>query len=128
MIKNAKDIQINGWSSLPQVSEALDGWFQTLTFQLVTKSLVDYEIKEVLQPIITKGVRQPFTAQQLAIKPEGQRGWLWETLHCLPNVQLKIDDIVIFNGVRYRVMQKWNWQEYGYCEYHICQGFENGIS
>lgn len=125
MIVNAKDKGLN-YSGLPQMGEVLPSWFQTLTFTLVTKSLVDYEVQEVLATITTQGVRQPMTAQDLQIKPEGQRAWKWETLHCLPNVKLKIDDIVIFDNVKYRVKERWDWSEYGYLEYHICQAYDLG--
>ena len=106
------------------MGEVLPSWFQPLTFDLVTKTVVDYEVQEVRQTIQTQGVRQPMSAKQLEIKPEGQRAWQWETIHCLPDVKLKVDDIVIFDGVRYRVMQKWDWSEYGYLEYHIHQAYE----
>lgn len=124
MIVNAKDKGLN-FTGLPQVGDVLPSWFQTLTFTLVTKYLVDYEVQEVLVTITTQGVRQPMNAQQLSIKPEGQRGWKWETIHCLPNVKLKLDDIIIFDNVKYRVMEKWDWSEYGYLEYHICQAYED---
>ena len=124
MISNAKDKGLN-FTGLPQVGDVLPSWFQTLTFTLVTKYLVDYEVQEVLVTITTQGVRQPMNSQQLSIKPEGQRGWKWETIHCLPNVKLKLDDIIIFDNVKYRVMEKWDWSEYGYLEYHICQAYED---
>ena len=125
MIKNAADIPLNAsFSTLPDVSDVLPDWFQTLTFQLVTKSQVDYETVESLTTIVTQGVRQPMAAQRLEIKPEGQRAWKWETIHCLPDVKLKVDDIIIFDGVKYRVMNRWNWAEYGYLEYEICQEYE----
>jgi len=123
MIINAKDKPLNT-SGLPQMGEVLPSWFQKLTFNLVTKALVDYEVQEVLVPITTQGVRQPMSAQELAIKPEGQRGWKWETIHCLPDVKLNLDDIIIFDNTKYRVMQKWDWSEYGYIQYEICQAYE----
>ena len=123
MIINAKDKPLI-YSGLPQVGEVLPSWFQTMTFDVVTKTIVNYEVKETLTTITTQGVRQPMSAQQLSIKPEGQRAWRWETLHCLPDVKLQVDDIVIFDGIKYRVMQRWNWAEYGYLEYHICQAYE----
>ena len=123
MIINAKDKPLS-YTGLPQMGEVLPSWFQPLTFDLVTKTVVDYEVQEVRQTIQTQGVRQPMSAKQLEIKPEGQRAWQWETIHCLPDVKLKVDDIVIFDGVRYRVMQKWDWSEYGYLEYHIHQAYE----
>ena len=124
MITNAKNKPLT-YTGLPQVGEVLPSWFQPLTFDLVTKVVVDYEVQEGIQTITTQGVRQPMSAQQLAIRPEGQRAWKWETIHCLPDVKLKVDDIIIFDGVKYRVMERWNWAEYGYLEYHICQAYEN---
>lgn len=126
MIINGKDTPLaNSFNTLPNVSEVLPDWFQKMTFDVVTKTIVNYEVVEVLTTISTEGVRQPMSAQSISIKPEGQRAWKWETLHCLPNVKLNIDDIVIFNGVKYRVMNQWNWDEYGYLEYEICQAYEN---
>lgn len=125
MIINAKDKPLT-YTGLPQVGDVLPYWFQPLTFDLVTKSIFNYEVEEIIVTITTQGVRQPMTAQQLSIKPEGQRAWKWETIHCLPDVKLRIDDIIIFNGVRYRVMQRWDWSEYGYLQYEICQAYENG--
>lgn len=123
---NGKDTPLNSsFSTLPNVSDVLPDWFQPLTFDVVTKTIVNFENQETVRTITTQGVRQPMTAQQLAIKPEGQRAWKWETLHCLPDAVLQVDDIVIFNGVKYRVMQKWNWSEYGYCEYHICEAYHD---
>lgn len=125
MIINAKDKPLT-YSGLPQVGDVLPSWFQTLTFDLITKTVSNYEVVETTTTITTQGVRQPMSPQQISIKPEGQRAWRWETLHCLPDVKLKIDDIVIFDGIKYRVMQRWNWSEYGYLEYHICQAYEGG--
>lgn len=126
MIVNGKDIPFaSSFNTLPDVSDVLPDWFQDMTFQVVTKDLEDYEVVENLTTITTQGVRQPMSAQRIAIKPEGQRAWKWETIHCLPDVKLNIDDIIIFDGVKYRVMNRWNWAEYGYLEYEICQAYED---
>ena len=123
MIMNGKDFKIGAQNNLPDVSDALLDWFQNMTFDLISKAITDYDLTETATTISTKGVRQPFSAQQLSIKPEGQRAWKWETLHCLPNVKLNPDDVVVFNGVRYRVMEKLDYSEYGYLEYHIIQDY-----
>lgn len=128
MIMNGKDFKIGAQSNLPDVSDALLDWFQNMTFDLITKAITDYDLTETATTISTKGVRQPFSAQQLSIKPEGQRAWKWETLHCLPNVKLNPDDIVVFNGVRYRVMEKLDYSEYGYLEYHIIQDYNTAAT
>lgn len=124
---SAKDKGLK-YSSLPQMGEVLPSWFQDLTFDIITKGIVDYEVTEIRKTVSTKGVRQPMSATQLSIKPEGQRAWRWETLHCLPDLKLKIDDIVIFNDIKYRVMQRWNWAEYGYMEYHLCEAYQDGTN
>lgn len=127
MIMNGKDFKIGAQNNLPDVSDALLDWFQNMTFDLISKAITDYDLTETATTISTKGVRQPFSAQQLSIKPEGQRAWKWETLHCLPDVKLNPDDIVVFNGIRYRVMDKLDYSEYGYLEYHIIQDYVKGI-
>jgi len=107
--------------SLPNMSETLVDWFQPLTFFRVTKEVIDYRVVETLTEVTARGVRQPMTAQQLQIKPEGQRAWLWETIHAWPDTPLEVDEIISFNGVKYRVMQRLDWREYGYLEFHIVQ-------
>ena len=124
MIINAKNKPLTQ-SGLPQMGEVLPSWFQTLTFDVISKSLVDYEVVETKTRITTRGVRQPMTAKDLAIKPEGQRAWKWETIHCLPDVVLEVDDVIIFDNTRYRVKQRWDWREYGYVQYEICQAYQN---
>ncbi len=125
VIQNASSIPLNANpGSLPNVSDALMSWFQQMTFTLITKSVINHELVEIGTDYSTMGVRQPFTPQQLAMKPEGQRQWLWETMHTLPGITLKVDDVIVFSGVRYRVMQKLDWKEYGFTELHIVQDYQ----
>lgn len=115
---------------LPNLSGPVKAYLQKITFDLVSKSIVDYEEKETRTTITTRGVRQPIDPQKLQITKEGQRAWKYECLHLLPKPQIKIDDVVIFNGVQYRVIEKYDCTEYGYIEYIIAQTFEenNGSS
>lgn len=124
MIINGKDKTLSQINNLPNMSETIKNWFQNLTFKKIVKSIVDYQAVETETIISTKGVRQPFSPQQLKVKPEGQRAWKWETLHCLTNVVLVPDEIVEFNSIRYRVIEKKDYTEYGYIEYEIVQDFQ----
>lgn len=124
MIINGKDKTLSQTNNLPNMSETIKSWFQTLTFKKIIKSVVNFQAVETTTTVITKGVRQPFTAQQLKVKPEGQRAWRWETLHCLADVVLNPDEIVEFNSIRYRVIEKKDYTEYGYIEYEIVQDFQ----
>lgn len=124
-ISNAKDRPIYQGGGLPNMSATLTGWFQTLTFTKITTQIIDHQAKETEEPIITSGVRQPFSPQQLKILPQGQRAWKWEMIHAVPSLVLEVDDIIVFGGNRYRVMERLDYTEYGYVQYNICQGYEN---
>lgn len=125
MIINAKDIPLaSQMGTLPNMSEGLLDWFQPITFTQITKTIVEFNLVETSVQINTMGVRQPFSPQQLSLKPEGQRQWKWQTIHYLPGVLLNIDDILMFNGVNYRVKDKLDWTEYGYLEVHVVEDFK----
>jgi hypothetical protein len=94
-----------------------------MTFKKITKALLNFSIIEVATAFDTLGVRQPMKPQDLAMKPEGQRQWQWETMHTIPNVILVPDDVIEFSSIRYRVMSKTDWKEYGYIEYTIVRDF-----
>lgn len=126
MIPNAKDVPLNqaGGGNLPNMGSTLQGWFQPMTFTLVTQQNIDGILYPSETTVSSRGVRQPMSARQLQIKPEGERAWKWETMHCLPEVILKTDDVIVFNAVRFRVMQVWDWREYGYREYHLVRDYD----
>ncbi len=109
---------------LPNLSGPVKAYMQPITFDLVSKSLVDCEVQERRTTIRTRGVRQPVDPQKLQIMEEGQRAWKYECLHLLPTIKINIDDIVIFKGVQYRVVEKYDCTEYGYVEYMIAQAFK----
>ncbi len=124
MIQNASDTPLDeNPGTLPNMQSALLSYFQPLTFTQIVKTVENFNLVETLTDFSFLGVRQPFTAQQLVQKPEGQRAWKWETVHSLPNLSLLPDDIIIFKSVSYRVMQKFDWTEYGYIEYHIVENY-----
>lgn len=111
---------------LPNVSGAVMAYMQELTFDLVKKRLVDGILQETRTTIETLGVRQVVDPQKLNIKEEGQRSWRYEDLH-IPadeDIDINIDDIVIFKNNQYRVIEKYDYSEYGYIEYMIAQTFK----
>lgn len=124
MIKDASSIPLTANSgTLPNVSGALLNWFQILTFTTIVKTVVNFQLVETTTTQDYQAVIQPFTAQQLMIKPEGQRLWKWFTLHSFTDLILVPDDIATIQGVAYRVMGKWDWKEYGYIEYHLVEDY-----
>ena len=108
---NGKDSTINAKGCLPFVGSALIDWFQAVTFTLVAKAVVNFEVVETLTTSSFYGVRQPMGPQELKIKPEGQRSWEWEQIHATPDLILKTDDIIsigiilldLLNGILLRL-------------------------
>ena len=120
MITNAMNVNLSIASShLPNLSGPVTKWFLNITFTLITKTVSAGEVSETESDTKTQGVVQNLDSKQLQIKPEAQRAWTWKMIHCLPNLQLDVDDILIYNTVRYRVMNVKDYSEYGYMEYHI---------
>lgn len=134
LIFNAKDRLLSeNPGTLPDVSGALLDWFQPLTFRQMTKTPVGFRLHETATDICTKGVIQPFSAQQLNLKPEGQRSWKWFTIHALPGCPLEPDDVVVQVNVKlgntpYRVMSKHDYSAYGYVRYDVVQGYDGDLS
>jgi len=123
-IQNAKDgYPTYQADSLPNVSDAVSSILQSVKVQVVTKKLVSGRITETTKCYQTKATKQPFTEQQLQLKPEGQRGWRWFTIHTLSNLNLQLDDIVVLWTTKYRVMGKYDYSEYGYYEYHVVEDY-----
>lgn len=126
MIESAKNkLLTENPGGLPDMGSAMTNWFQKLVFMKVTKEVQNFELVEIKQEYYAQGIRQPLSAQQLQMKPEGQRAWKWQTIHATPALVLEIDEIVIFADTPYRVMAKLDWKEYGYVEYHIAEDYKS---
>lgn len=111
--------------TLPNMADTIMNWFQLLTFEQVTKTVdATFQVQETTTPLQFQGVVQPFTAQQLRMKPEGQRLWKWYGIHALPVLQLSPDDVLIDqSGTHFRVMGKTDFTQYGYVYYETVQDY-----
>lgn len=123
-ISNAKDQLLDQQDSgAPSLYSTLQPWFRKITLTKITKTIVDFQVKEIEYPQETFGMMQPMSPRRVAIKPEGQRAWEWQTLHCTPDFVLKPDEVVEYRGTRYRVSGKTNWREYGFVEYELVNDY-----
>ena len=111
-------------SNLPNMSQTIIGWFQPITFVKLSRSVVDYEQVLTETRINTQGVVQPYKPEPLEIQQYGTQSWIWQDVHCLPNVTLKTDEIIVYQNIRYKVLYKKDYTEYGYVEYMLCETFE----
>lgn len=128
MIINAKDLLLNQITpGLPNVSNTLEGWFQTLVIGILVKTIVDNRVYEETTNFEIRGVIQPLSPEQLEIKPEGERSWVWKMLHCQPSLPVKTDDLVTIKGIRYRVNSLTGYDEYGYAMYELVQDYQTVI-
>ena len=93
---------------------------------LIRKEQIDgYTDESEKKCVITEGVRVPFSPAQLAIKPEGERTWRLSKLYCLPNLWVKLDDIIEIREVKYRVIAVTDYSEYGYLEYDLHEDYRH---
>lgn len=107
--------------ALPQVGGALQGWFQAMSFMVVTKTIQAFQVKESGEAVNFRGVIQPLKDSALYLKPEGQRTWTWWQMHCDILLPLKNDDVVTYKGKQTRVMSIKDYSAYGYYEYQLAQ-------
>lgn len=124
IISNANALNLNqNTGTLPDMQDAMRSWFQPMTFTRVQKTVVNFVVIETKTDTGFMGVWQPFTVQQLSMKPEGQREWKWFTVHAQLGLNLTPDEIVIYQSQQYRVMERLDYTLYGYNEYHLCEDY-----
>lgn len=124
-IANAASLPLFAKSgTTPDVSGALQDYFQPMVFSALVKIVSGFQVIETAKPINFQGTIQPFTDRQLYLKPEGQRAWTWYMLHADPVLSLDVDSVVLWNSKQTRVMARKDYGLYGYVEYHLCQDWE----
>ena len=122
MISNANKRKITS-GGLPNMSNTIVGWFQTLVFGVVTRAASDYDDTETVVNVSTQGVVQPYKPTELEIQEAGTRSWGWQMIHCLPDFVLENNQFIFYQGVKYKVMKNFPYDEYGYREYIICEAY-----
>lgn len=110
-------------SALPQMGGVLQSWLLPMVFGIVTKTYRGGRTFESEEKLNFKGVWQPMSASKLQLKPEGQRSWKWFTVHSEPSLDLKNDQRIIYKENAYRVMERLDYTEYDYLEYHLVDDY-----
>jgi len=123
-INNACNVPLNANSgTTPDASTALDDWMQVMTFGVITKTVVDFQVVEAVVDTTFMGVWQPLTGRKLDMRTTGQRQWAQYMLHAQRGLNLKIDDVVIYLTKQYRVTAKKNYELEQYQYYELCEDF-----
>lgn len=117
---------LSGLSGMPQMNNTLNGWEVPLTLVKVIQNVVEGDLVTTELVIDFKGVWQPFSYQQLALLPEGQRDWSHYWIHAKSGtLDLQTADKIIFQGNRYKVLERKDYGLNGYIEYHVIADYVN---
>lgn len=107
--------------TVPDVSGAMQDYFQPMTFEPLQKTVTGFQVVENGTPYNFRGMIQPFTDRQLLLRPEGERAWTWFQLFADPVLTLQVDDVVLYKGIQTRVMSRKDFALYGYVQYNLVQ-------
>lgn len=119
--------------SVPDVSGAMQDYFQPMTLTRVEKTMQGFQVVETPTSYNAQGVIMPFKERQLQLKPEGQRAWSWHWLFTDTSIVLQVDDVVTVTWQapdeliqsECRVMSRKNYWLSGYVEYQIVQDWKD---
>lgn len=115
--------QING---MPKMRAAMAGWMTNIILKKIQQTVVDGLVVENNYDFTFRGVIQPLSPKQIALKEEGQRAWEWLQIHCLVACpDLKVNDRVGYNGRIYKVMGTLDYSQNNYIEYHLVRDYQN---
>lgn len=110
---------------LPNVSGALRGWFKPMVIGLFTSVNVNGSPVKKIVEISTSGMLQAGDAEVLKLLPEGDRSWKSVMLHVLPGLGVQTSDQIKIKGVTYRVMQSTDYEEYGFTQFDLVEGYRD---
>ncbi len=107
-------------SGMPNMANTLNGWEVPLTLIKIIQEVDEGDFSYKDQKINFMGVIQPFSMQQLALLPDGQRSWSHYWIHCKSGaLNLNTADKIIFNNKMFKVIGKKDYSLNGYVEYHV---------
>jgi len=115
-------------SGAPQITSAFTGWESTILLVKISQQIIDGFVQDFAQQIPFRGVVQPLSAKQIALKPEGERAWAWLQIHIKADspVKLDVNDRIMYNCRKYKVMARLDWTANNFIELHCVEDFQNG--
>ena len=107
---------------IPNVRQALRGLGRPALYQIIERVIEDHEVVD--STVLTQSINlvlHPMDPQKIAIKPEGERRWMW--LDGWTGSNLEIGWMLVADsGTRYRIMAKTDWSQAGYYHYELIEG------
>lgn len=117
---------LNQISGMPQMAAAFAGWMKAITLVRIVQT-VDASgfVTNTSTTIKYNGTIQPLDPEQIKLKPDGQRSWQWLQIHAFAgSLNLVTNDRIVFNGVKYKVMNIYDYSLNNFIEYHLIQDYE----
>jgi len=124
MFPAPKPFNLSPISQMPQMDSTIAGWAISLTFNRVVKTIKNFQNKETTEDITFQGSFQPLGAEKLMMKPIDQRSWPWFQVHSFIQLPLVNDDVIKYEGIQYRVMERLDYKLNSYFEYHIVKDYK----
>lgn len=109
---------------LPILTAVFQDWQIPLVFLRATNILSNFEYTKTFISQDFQGILQPLSPQQLELKPEGERNWQWFMIHTQTQFEFGDDDRILYQNIRYKIMEKHQYILNGFFEYHIVKDYE----
>lgn len=116
---------LSNFTGMPQIQSAFSGWMNNISIVLITQVVINGFPTNKEQTVNFQGVIQPLNPQALEMKPEGQRALEWLQIHCPLTTQIKINDRILWNGKKYKIMAENDYSLNGYHEFHALKDYTN---
>ena len=120
------DRNLNQIVGTPQLTAAFSGWGTTILLVKISQQIIDGFVQEIAQQIPFHGVVQPLSPKQLILKPEGERAWAWLQIHVQASspVKLNVNDRIMYNNRKYKIMARLDYSANNYIEFHAVEDFQ----
>lgn len=109
--------------AVPNLANAVRGWTTVRTVQRVTKTVVNHRVQETTVDVTLDINLQPMPPQEVVRRPEDQRQWKWWNVIVRRGPLLNIDDVLIADGINYRIVKVHNWTESGFQKYEAIEDY-----
>lgn len=123
--------KISNISGMPQMRRAFVGWTTKITLRVI-KQYVNNDtgyVQAIEKDHCFAGTIQPLDPEKIKLKPEGQQSWEWLQIHCVTgDFNLTTNDRIIYCGVKFKVMARYDYSLNNFIEYHLIKDFEDGVN
>lgn len=98
---------------LPDMSDVLTEWSQSVTLRTITKSTVDFELVEDIVDQPLQAVIQVADKEKLNI---AEVDWSLRYIQAHSKVELFVGQAIVYNGDEYKIITDANYSDYGFSD------------